>query len=382
MTEAARPEIAALLRSRRAGFPLEAPFYVSPEVFALDLDLIFARHWLHVAVEPEMAEPGDFVTVELGTASIILLRDDEGQIRGFRNVCRHRGARLVNEPRGFVGNLVCPYHNWTYDLSGRLVHAGIMGRDFDPSCLGLKRVAVRCIEGLVFACLAEEPVEDIEEMAADISPYLAPHNVANLKVAHQSDLIENGNWKLVMENNRECFHCANHPELLRSYPHLTAVGAQAVSAEERADYEAFLRLHGEFEAIWEAEGLPWRAIEKLDGRATGYRTQRLALEGAGESFTLDARAACAKPTGRFGSARLGSLHLHTQPNSWNHFLGDHAVVFSVFPIAADKTLVRSRWLVAKDAVEGIDYDLSRLTEVWNATNVQDASFVGWAQAGA
>jgi Rieske 2Fe-2S family protein len=105
------------------------------------------------------------------------------------------------------------------------------------------------------------------------------------------------------------------------------------------------------------------------------------LDNAGESYTIDTRIACRRLLGDFTTPRLGALSLHTQPNSWNHFLSDHAVIFSALPLTAGKTLVRTTWLVHKDAIEGRDYDLGHLTEVWNRTNEQDSTFVSWCNTG-
>ncbi|HUZ65224.1 MAG TPA: aromatic ring-hydroxylating dioxygenase subunit alpha [Acetobacteraceae bacterium] len=374
-------DIPRLIARRRPGHTLEAPFYNSPEIHALDVDLIFGRNWVFAAVEPDVTEPGDYTVVDIGTNSIIILRDDDMQIRAFHNVCRHRGARLIQDTAGFVGNLVCPYHQWTYDLTGALIHTLPMQKDFDPACHGLKPVHVRNMAGLLFVCLADEPPADFDEMAAILTPYLAPHDLPNLKVAATIDLIEHGNWKLTIENNRECYHCGGHPELLRSLFHFFGYTEDAVAPNQRAYYERFCKTSAEFEGIWDAAGLPWKAIEQLDGRPTGFRTERLPLDDAGESYTMDTKAASKKLLGAFTSAKLGTLHLHTQPNAWYHFLGDHIVTFSVLPLAADRGLVRTKWMVHKDAVEGVDYDLDNLTKVWRATNEQDGTFVGYAQTG-
>ena len=372
----------ALVARRRPGHSLEAAFYNSPAVHDADLRLIFGRHWVFVASEPELPEPGDYVTVEIGRTSIVLVRDDDMAVRAFHNVCRHRGAIIVRERRGFVGNLVCPYHQWTYDLSGKLIHAENMAACIDKGQHGLKPVHVRSLGGLLFICLAEDPPADFDDMAAQLGPYLAPHRLQDCKVAAQIDLVEHGNWKLTMENNRECYHCGGHPELLRSLFHFFGYSEADVAPGMEEDYARFQRTQKEFEQIWENAGLPWRAIEDLHGRPTGFRTERLALDGPGESYTMDARRASEKLVGGFTSPRMGALHLHTQPNSWHHFLGDHAVTFSALPLAPDRTLVRTTWLVAKDAVEGVDYDVDRLTHVWRATNEQDATFVTLAQDGA
>src|SRR5262245_1091618 len=103
-----------LLRRRKRGYTLEAPFYTAPEIYDLDLDIIYGRHWIYIGVEPDVPEPGDVMTVELGRASVLLIRGEDMAVRAFHNVCRHRGARLIDEPKTSVGNIVCRYHQWTY----------------------------------------------------------------------------------------------------------------------------------------------------------------------------------------------------------------------------------------------------------------------------
>ncbi|WP_088348905.1 MULTISPECIES: aromatic ring-hydroxylating dioxygenase subunit alpha [Rhodomicrobium] len=372
-----------LLRRRKRGFSLEAPFYTAPEIFDLDLDIIFGRHWIYVGVDPDLPEPGDCMTVELGAASILLIRGEDMQVRAFHNVCRHRGARLIDEHKTSVGNIVCRYHQWTYGEDGRLLFAEHMGADFDPKCFGLKRVNLRNLAGLIFVCLAENPPVDIEAMAAAMEPYLLPHELSNCKIAHTSELIEEGNWKLTMENNRECYHCsANHPELtipLFAYGFGFAPGE--LDDEGRAQAEGYARLRTDCHARWEACGLPSAEIERLNTAVTGFRTERLPLSGDGESHTMDTRVASKKLLGSFTDRKLGGLSFWTQPNSWHHFMSDHIVTFSALPLGPERTLLRTKWLVHKDAVEGVDYDLDNLTKVWLLTNDQDGALVAMAQAG-
>ena len=151
------PDIAALIAKRRPGHSLDAPFYTSRAIHDLDLDVIFGRHWIYVGVEPDVPEPGDYMALELGNNAVVIVRDDDEGVRAFHNVCRHRGARLVNEKQGTVGKLVCPYHQWTYELDGRLIHADHMPATFDRSCHGLKPVHLRSLSGLLFICFAPEP---------------------------------------------------------------------------------------------------------------------------------------------------------------------------------------------------------------------------------
>jgi Rieske 2Fe-2S family protein len=375
-----RAAIERLIAARRPNHGLPAELYTAADVYAADMELIYARHWLFVASEAEIPEAGDYVTVQIGNNPIFVVRDDDERVRAYHNVCRHRGSRLLLDPKGITGNLVCPYHQWTYDLAGKLIHAELM-----PSCVGagthdLKPVATRTVCGLIYVCLAANPPDDFDELATELAPYLTPHGLSRTKVAHQNDLIEPGNWKITIENNRECYHCGGHPELLRSLFHF--FGEYDIPDSQKADWDRYQRTLAEMRTIWDDSGLPWRPVEKLAGRPTGYRFERLALEGPGESYTMDVRRACRKLLGGFTNARLGSLHMHTQPNAWFHFLGDHAVTFAVFPQGPDRTLVRTTWLVDRDAVEGVDYDIENLTRVWNTTNAQDAGFVAWQHGGA
>ena len=375
--------LATLLLRRSPGHSLEAPFYTADPILQAEIDLIFGRHWIFVAQEPDVPEPGDVCAFSIGQAKLLILRDDDGQVRAFHNVCRHRGAQLVPDGRSQVGNLVCRYHTWTYGLDGSLLFADHMGADFDLSCRGLRPVALRSLEGLLFVCLAQEPPGDFDAMAAAIGPYLAPHRLRDCRVAHQAELIEHGNWKLTMENNRECYHCgANHPELtVPMFAFGFGFAPDSVNDDQRADIERYDALVDTMQSRWEASGYPSRLLERLSGTATGYRTERLVLDQAGESHTGDTKIACRRLLGGLTDARLGGLHVWTQPNSWHHFMSDHIVTFCALPLGTDRTLLRTTWLVHKDAVEGVDYDLANLTAVWTATNRQDAALVEMTQAG-
>ncbi|PXW99313.1 Rieske 2Fe-2S family protein [Sphaerotilus hippei] len=369
-----------LLERRRAGYSLEAPFYLSDEIFQADMALIFGRHWIFVAVAPQVPEAGDYITVDVGHDSILIVRDDDMQVQAFHNVCRHRGSRLCEAHQGSLGNIVCPYHQWTYDLTGQLIHADHMGESFDRRSHGLKPVHLRNLEGLLFICLADEPPQDFDQLAERMRPYMAPHRLNECKVAAQVDLIEQSNWKLTMENNRECYHCVgNHPELTISlFEHGFGYQPGPQNAEGLARFEGIVR---ESHARWEAMGLPSAEIETLDSMVSGFRTQRLPLDRAGQSQTMSTEVACKKLLADFPDKALGGLSFWTQPNSWHHFMSDHVVSFSVIPVGPGRTLVRTTWCVHRDAVEGVDYTVENLTRVWNATNDQDRRLVEESQIG-
>jgi len=387
MTVLARPlpdtasRTARLVADRRPGHSLPAPFYNDHEIFDLDMSAVFARSWIFVGTEAEVAEPGDYRTIEVGSYSVIVVRDDEEQVRAWHNVCRHRGARILTDQQGSVGNIVCGYHKWTYGVDGRLVHAGQQPPSFDPGCFGLKPVHVRTVAGLVYICLAIEPPADFDDIAERVTPYLLPHQLQRTKVAAQVDLVEQGNWKLVMENNRECYHCDGHPELSCSLFPTYGYEAADMPARLRPAFDRYLAADDLLRRDCEERGLPYARIEELSGRETGFRIQREPLDGAGESLSLDGSAVSRPLLGELDTPRLGRLSMHHQPNAWFHFMADHAVTFSVLPLAPDRTLLRTTWLVHEDAVEGEDYDVDALTDVWRQTNLQDGVFVARAQLG-
>jgi len=375
-------DIQKLVARRQTFKSLEAPFYSDQGILDLDMEVIFGQNWIFVGVEPELPEPGDCITVEIGGASILILRGDDMAMRAFHNVCRHRGAKLIDERQTTIGNIVCRYHGWTYNEDGDLILAEHMGSDFDKSCNGLKSVHVRSIAGLIFICLAKEAPADIDEMAKVMEPYLAPHDLANCKVAHVSELIEEGNWKLTMENNRECYHCeGNHPQLTVPLSEF-GFGFSPDELDQRRsqDVANYSQTIADDHARWEACGLPSAEQDQLSN-VTGFRTMRLPLMREGESHTLDTKSASKKLLGNFTDAKLGGLSFWTHPNSWHHFMADHVVTFSVLPLSPNRTLVRTTWLVHKDAHENEDYTLDNLTHVWNMTNQQDADLVRLAQIG-
>lgn len=373
--------ISTLLDERVEGRSLPAGLYTREDVFQADLDVFFRKHWIYIGPECDVPEPGDATVIDIAGSSLIMLRDDDGEIRVFHNVCRHRGARILDAGTTVVSKLVCPYHQWTYELTGELAYAPHMGKDFDKTCNSLKPVNFRNIGGLIHVCLSDNPPADIAALEAVGRERLLPYDVKNTRVAHQTDLIENGNWKLTMENNRECYHCsANHPELCVSFIDLDfGFDPETLSPEDRETAARHEAMYAAKTAEWEAQGYPSAAIEQLTNCATNFRTQRLIISGAGESQTPDATAAVSKLLG-IGRKDLGDMHLWGH-NSWHHFMGDHIITAMVIPLGPDKTLLRMKWLVHKDAVEGVDYDFDKLTSVWIATNEQDGSLVERSHAG-
>ena len=349
------------LRLRKPETALDRDFYCSADDYRVELDLIWYRDWLFVGHDCEVPEAGNYLTVQIGEYPVVVVRDRDGSLRAFHNSCRHRGSRICSAERGIAPRLVCPYHSWTYHLDGRLFSARDMGSDFDKSQHGLKPVHCRSTGGYVWVSLAAAP-PDFEAVREHIEPYLLPHRLRDARIAHQSTIIEKANWKLVWENNRECYHCAgNHPELIRTFaddPTVTGFEDAATDARMAEEW-----------ARWESAGLPSKFHIAANSQ---YRTVRMPLVEGAVSFTMDGRAAVRRPlSDAVSEPNIGSMLLYHYPSTWNHVLADHAITFRMLPIGPNETELTTKWLVHKDAKEGVDYDLGRLTEVWLATNDAD-----------
>jgi len=357
----ARQACIGMLNERDHSFSLPQPFYCDDQVFAIDMQEIFGKEWLIAGMTCEIPAKGNFISLQIGKNPVIVVRGAEGKIHAFHNVCRHRGSRLCVTDKGKVAKLVCPYHQWTYELDGRLLFAGTeMGADFDMKEYGLKPFHVKTAGGYIFISLAEHPPE-IDEFLQTLEHYMEPYDMENTKVAVESRLMEQANWKLVIENNRECYHCnGSHPELLNTLLEWDDVTDPRASQAFKDQVAACTRR-------WDADNIPYAHA------SFGLRNRivRMPLLEGTVSMTMDGKPGCNKLMGRIKDPDLGSMRILHLPHSWNHCMGDHMIVFTVWPISAQETLVITKWLVHKDAVEGVDYDPARLRTVWDATNAQD-----------
>jgi Rieske 2Fe-2S family protein len=204
-------KLRSLLDERQPRRSLPQGFYVDPDVFEFDLVAIYGRNWLLAGFEVELPEPGAYLALTVGRSPIIIVRGQDGVLRGFYNSCRHRGAQICEAGRGHSTWLTCRYHQWTYGLDGHLANAPRMQADLDYAQHGLRPIHVETVAGSIYICLAEDPPA-FDAFRNHVGPLLASHNLTNAKLAFESTLVERANWKLVMENARECYHCAvRHP---------------------------------------------------------------------------------------------------------------------------------------------------------------------------
>ncbi|WP_380180800.1 SRPBCC family protein [Kalamiella sp. sgz302252] len=357
------------IEQRKAGYALGRELYCDEQVYRQDLKHIWHKEWIFACHTFELEKPGQFITLQIGDYPIVVVRGSDKIVRAFHNACRHRGSKVCQQEKGKSARLVCPYHKWTFDLNGKLLYAGNMGSEFNNEEHGLMAAHCEIVESYIYVCVAEQ-APDFATFRQAVTPFIRPHYLDNCKVAFESNLIEKGNWKLVFENNRECFHCdGSHPELMNSFVENLSVAG--VDADDDPELTAFWQ-------SCETAGLPGQLVMDEQGQ---FRMTRIPLSAKAVSYTLDGQPAVARRLDESGLHNIGALLYFNYPSTWNHFLGDHALSFRVLPLGPNETLVTTKWLVHKDAQEGVDYDLDRLTKVWLATNDQDRELVEGTQAG-
>jgi len=323
------------------------------------------------------------------TKNIIIIRGDDHLLRAFYNVCRHRGSRICSAAEGSVKNLTCPYHSWTYNKLGKLIKATHMEGQINFEDYGLVPCNVEAVEGLIFINLSEKPVYRFEPAAEIIIPQLKHHRLKDAKIAHHRSDVIKANWKLVYENNRECYHCPNaHSDYIKSNYDLAFSYEQnpdgtfrrVVDPKHPKRNEVLEKIE-ECSLRWAKYDLSCAAHNNFPGDGW-YRASRLPLRAGWVTESLDGKPV-APILGDFSEEDrdMGSLRIHTLPNFWIHISSDHAVAAKLTPVGPTHTRADQIWLVHKDAKEGKDYTLEKMLPFWDRTNSSDWEICELNQAG-
>lgn len=347
--------IQQLLEEYRSGYSLAQPFYTSDAVFEAEWKHIWQQQWLYAGNTAQVPKAGDYFLYHLQQDAIIIIRGNNGNIHAHYNTCTHRGSAICLHESGNAPKLVCPYHQWVFDKDGSLLNARMMPDDFCKEEYNLRAVQVNVVDGLIFICLAPAAL-DFSAIQKSLSPYLKPYQVETSKVASIKNYTLRANWKLVAENFRECYHCGGaHPE------YCSAV----IGANLREDTAA---LTAAKEKDWQASGLATTLVEVTPGTTT-YAI-RYPLRPGIESYSVDGKKVSI-PMGLHKNHDAGVVGLVNYPNFWMDAVSDYIWTMRVTPINASTTDVQFCWLVDKEAVEGKDYSLERLTQFWEVTGEQD-----------
>lgn len=365
--------IATLIAAHRPGWTLAQAFYNDPDIFARDMERVFQRHWLFVGHVSRVRTPGDYFLFTIANESIIVIRGKDGEVHALFNVCRHRGSRVCLRSEGNARSLVCPYHAWTYAMDGKVLSAPAMPEGFDAKEFSLHPCHVRVVEGLIFICMAEKPPK-IDEAVRDWERFLTPHGIPGAKIAKSMIWQVDANWKLVVENFGECYHCGPaHPEYCSVMAH-----ALPDTHKLKKHVDAYQKLTTAWEAKAKAAGnLTGRTAETADSL---HVCVRIPIK---EGFLT--QSADGKPVaplmGRFREYDGGYTGGRIYPSNYFVACNDHVVIPRFTPLGPQRTEVEMIWLVREDAVEGRDYDVAKLTWLWDVTTQQDKKIVDDNQAG-
>ena len=223
---------------------LSSSYYQTAEIFEREKEKIFCREWFCAARAEQIANPGDYLVLDLAGESMLLVRTKDGQIRAHYNVCRHRGARLVPAPGeeatndvklggGVLGTtgIRCAYHQWTYGLDGCLLNAPYTkeGEEFCKADFSLYPIAVECWGGFIFINLspplARVEKRTLQKQFGEAMERVKRYPLSELRTAKRITYEVEANWKIVLENYNECYHCGGvHPELCEVVPAFRKAG--------------------------------------------------------------------------------------------------------------------------------------------------------------
>ena len=357
----------------KPGHALPRAYYTDPEIFEQDLERMLLRHWFCAGHVSSLPNPGDYFLAELGRESVILSQSADGTIHALLNVCRHRGSRVCVSHSGTAigGGFTCPYHAWSYGLDGRLRAARGMPKSFRREDFGLKSLPVQVLEGLIFVSFAAQPPA-LDDAARALAEAAGAHGWAQAKIAHRESFEIRANWKLAIENYMECYHCQPaHPEFARRHVYARpAAQAAAIESAARARSAAL----GIEIADLDAYGLHARAGQE------SVAVMRSALLDGHATASADG-ALLAPLMGKFRAADGSSTYFDVGPISDFLAYPDHGVVYRFIPRAVDRTEMEVLWLVRADAIAGRDYDVARLSWLWQLTSIEDKQIIERNQQG-
>jgi glycine betaine catabolism A len=359
-----------LVDSRQPGHGLPRQFYHDELLYRLEMESIWRKGWLFAGHSCQIPNPGDYFVYPMEFDSVIVIRNDDGQVNALHNVCRHRGMLICQQPEGHLKRFVCPYHQWTYDRNGKLLLQHGMQTDLDKSQLGIQPARAREVEGMIFISLAQAPA-DFDPIYATMAPVAQPQGLARGKVAKIMDFDVQSNWKLVWENNRECYHCnVNHPQYIKAnFDNFNSDDTTARVAESLKAVTTRL------EAKLAIQGMSLRNETGMTefpdpDHGIWYAANRTPLKEGYISESMDGKQVSTR-MGEYTDPDVGTMRIRALPNFWIHASCDHSVAVRLTPNGLTHTSIRMIWLVDSKAEEGRDYSLDRLLPFWLLTAEQD-----------
>ena len=350
----------------KPGFAINPYFYRSHVTYEAELEHIVFKSWLYAGHISQVAKNGDYFLFDVGEDSIIISRDNKGQIGAMHNICRHRGARVCEEPSGNRKAFICPYHGWAYGNDGHLKSAREMDQleGFKCEDYALKKVRFVVFQGMIFIN-CDPNASDFIAPLENISRQLGAYDLENAKVAERKTYRINANWKLVLENYLECYHCSSSH---RQYAKLHTLEAPS-------------------EKVKPINQAMWARAEELTGVAGiaeeyyGYYndatafgacsyTSRYALYEGFKTGSRDGQPV-APLMGNMQGYDGGAGDAQMGPLTFMLNYPDHCVLYRFIPRNLTETDMEVVWYVNGDAVEGVDYEVEKVTWLWHHTSLED-----------
>jgi Rieske 2Fe-2S family protein len=314
---------------------LPAVAYLSEDVLDWERRNIFEAGWVCVGRSDLLPEPKAQRALRVGAEGILLTRDEEGSVHGFYNSCRHRGHELLAEgERRKRGTIACPYHSWAYRLDGTLKTATRFSDvpGFDTTDFPLLPVAVREWNGWIFVNASGEAAE-LDAWLGNLDDHLANWNIGRLTIEAEHEYVVEANWKIVVENYLECYHCPTiHPELCRVTPPESAEALEPTGMWIGGPME--LREHAE--------------TMSLDGQRAGAVIPGLTDQQSRQVFFF---------------AVFPNILISPHP--------DYVMTHTLDPISPGETQVVCAWMFPPEATREPGFDPADAENFWNVTNGQD-----------
>lgn len=364
MTYSDTDKLAQLLTLQQPGYSLAQGFYQDPAVYQAEIHKIFLNHWLYAGHLSQIPNSGDYFTFEFDTESVIVVRTTTGAVKAHMNVCRHRGSKICLTNSGSQKSLTCPYHAWSYNLDGNLISARNMPADFDPAQNPLHKVNLALVGGFIFVCLSSNP-PSLSALQSDLAKVFDLFGLDSLKLAEHKSYHIKANWKLAVENYQECYHCApSHQEFAKIH---AMAKSPKLFQQAKADYWQVNQGNAKFSQHNRYFALAEKGQE-------GYQYDRNPLLGKALSGSADGKAV-APLLGSLASYDGGASELMIGPLSYFLIYDDHVLCYRFLPISKDECICDVFWFVSQSAEEGQDYQLDKLTWLWDVTTQADKTII-------
>jgi Rieske 2Fe-2S family protein len=330
-------EVAAVRQPTVSASLLPARVYHDPEVLAYELEEWFAKGWLCIGREEDILLSGQYFLTRLLDEDIIVVRDDDGQVRAFFNFCRHRGATLVTEETGRLPRFQCPYHAWVYNLDGSLKMPRFVDvlENFNLDEWGLVPVNCETWQGFIFLNI-DNSAGRLGGFLEDMVDFFDRFELGELRRGALIEYDVKANWKAIVENYSECYHCPGvHPQLNRITPYNLGDLIQT-------------------EGPWRASWMPVTGDHvtlTMDGR----------MEEHGRDFL----------PGIVEDDHKKIYYFVVWPNLLVSLHPDYLLVHRLVPIAADRTYIACEWFFDPEDMARPGFDSTDAVEFWDLTNRQD-----------